>query len=236
MRKGLTVPKNFAIIPDGNRRWSKSHRMNLAEGYKQGINKFVDFSIWLKRLGASTVTVWALSTENIENRSKMELSILYRLYKKASYDRKLINLLNKNETRVVVIGNMRRLPSDVVMALKHLERVTRMNTKFTINLLIAYGGKDDILYAAKRLVNDSINKKISRINERVLQSYMMTSGVPEPDIIIRTSGELRTSGFLPWQSSYSELYFSKKYWPDFGINDLKAAISDFSSRQRRYGK
>jgi undecaprenyl diphosphate synthase len=236
MQKRVTVPKNFAIIPDGNRRWSKSHRMSLANGYKQGIEKFVDFSIWLKRLGASTVTVWALSTENIENRSSIELSILYKLYKKASYDKKLIDLLNKNETKVVVIGNMRRLPSDVVLALKHLQNVTKKNAKFTINLLIAYGGRDDILYAAKRLLNDSINKKIKVINERILQSYMMTAGIPEPDIIIRTSGELRTSGFLPWQSSYSELYFSKKYWPDFGIDDLKAAISDFSSRQRRYGK
>lgn len=236
MRRNLNVPDHLALIPDGNRRWSRSNKLNLLYGYDMGIKKFVEFSIWLKELGSSTVTVWALSTENIKNRSKRELDVLYKLYIKASYDKSILDKLKKNGARVVVIGNMSKLPKNVVSALGHLQSVTRNNNKFTINILVAYGGREDIIYAAKRMVKDRITKKINQINSKIIRSYMMTSTLSDPDLIIRTSGELRTSGFLPWQSSYSELYFSKKYWPDFDRSDLKKAIMEFSARQRRYGK
>ncbi len=236
MQRMLNVPDHLALIPDGNRRWSRSRRLNLLYGYDIGIKKFVDFSMWLKELGSSTVTVWALSTENIKNRSKSELNVLYRLYIKASYDSSILDKLKRNGAKVVVIGNMSKLPKNVVKALEHLERVTRSNNKFTINILIAYGGREDIIYAAKRMVRDRIARKINQINSKIIRSYMMTAALSDPDLIIRTSGELRTSGFLPWQSSYSELYFSKKYWPDFNRDDLKKAIREFSARQRRYGR
>jgi undecaprenyl diphosphate synthase len=235
-RKLSVAPKHLALIPDGNRRWSKSHRLSLSNGYESGIKKFVDFSIWLRGFGASTVTVWALSTENIKNRSGTELSVLYRLYKKASYDKDIISKLEKNDTKVVVTGELDKIPSGVRKALKHIEQITSKNKSFTINLLIAYGGRDDILHAVKDIVKAKATNKIKQINESIIEKYMISSAIPNPDLIIRTSGEFRTSGFLPWQSSYSELYFSKKYWPDFNIRDLKTAIKDYSYRQRRYGK
>lgn len=236
MREKFIVPKHLALIPDGNRRWSRSHKLNLLQGYNTGIKKFVDFSVWLKKLGALSVTVWTLSTENIKNRSQRELNILYKLYIKTSYDKKIIKKLNDNETKVVIIGNTKIIPLKVMGALNHLQRVTKKNNKFTINLLIAYGGKEDIIYAVKRIVKDKIKKKITQINEEIIRRYIQTALIPDPDLIIRTSGELRMSGFLPWQSSYSELYFSKKYWPDFNQNDLRRIIMNFSKRQRRFGK
>ncbi len=236
MSKKFIVPKHLALIPDGNRRWCKLYKLNLLHGYNNGIKKFIDFSIWLKELGSSSVTVWALSTENIKNRSKMELNILYGLYIRTSYDKKIIKKLNDNSTKVIIIGNMKKLPYKVVKALAHLEKVTKRNKDFTINLLVAYGGKEDILYAVKHIVKDKIKNKLKQINEEIVEKYIQTASIPNPDLIIRTSGELRMSGFLPWQSSYSELYFSKKYWPDFDQKDLKKALMDFSTRQRRYGK
>ncbi len=230
------IPENVAIIPDGNRRWSKSNRLSLHKGYNLGIKKFVDISIWLKHLGVSTVTVWALSTDNIINRSKGELAILYNLYTKAAYDSNILTMLEKEDAKVVVVGELGMVPQNVRKALKHIEKETSRNNSFTITLLIAYGGKADILTAVKRAIKAKAQSKIKEINEKILTSMMLTASVPNPDMIIRTSGEQRTSGFLPWQSSYSELYFSKKYWPDFGISDLKAAIREYSSRQRRYGK
>ncbi len=235
-KKRISAPKHLALIPDGNRRWSKSHSLSLSMGYDLGIKKFVDFSIWLKDFGASTVTVWALSTENIKNRSKSELSVLYGLYRKASYDNKIISKLEKNDTRVIVTGELDQIPKPVRKALEHIEKITSKHKSFTINLLIAYGGKDDILHAVKNLIKAKAANKIKEINESIIGKYMITSAIPNPDLIIRTSGELRTSGFLPWQSSYSEFYFSKKYWPDFSIKDLKTAIKDYTYRQRRYGK
>jgi len=236
MAEKFIVPKHLALIPDGNRRWSRSHKLNLLQGYNTGIKKFVDFSVWLKNMGASSVTVWTLSTENIKNRSKRELNILYNLYIKTSYDKEIIKVLNDNDTKVLIIGNTKIIHLKVMKALNNLQKITRKNSKFTINLLIAYGGKEDIIYAIKHIVKAKIKNKITKINEEIIRKYIQTTLIPDPDLIIRTSGEIRTSGFLPWQSSYSELYFSKKYWPDFNQNDLKRVIMNFSKRQRRFGK
>ncbi|MCL5100271.1 MAG: polyprenyl diphosphate synthase [Candidatus Marsarchaeota archaeon] len=237
MRREIeNIPENVALIPDGNRRWARNHRMTLLSGYGLGIKKAIDFGIWLKKLGVKTFTVWALSTENLNGRNRAELSVLYRLYIKTAHDRNVLGLLAKNGARVKIFGNMELLPQNVSRALRSLESKTKRYKDFTINLLIAYGGREDILHAAKILVYNALREKQRRITEALLRSQLRTAAVPEPDLIIRTSGELRLSGFMPWQSSYSELYFTKKYWPDFSERDLGRAISEFSRRKRRYGR
>lgn len=133
------------------------------------------------------------------------------------------------------MGNLSILPSYVRTALHSLERKTKPFKELSINILIGYGGKDDVIHAVKKLVNDK-GKNIKNINDAAIRAYLRTATLPDADLIIRTSGEMRLSGFLPWQSSYSELYFAKKYWPEFGKKDLENALKDFSKRQRRFGK
>lgn len=230
------VPEHLALIPDGNRRWSSSHRLEIFNGYQKGVKKFIDFSVWAKSFGVKTLTVWALSTENIKNRSKTEIGVLYRLYEHAAKDPKLLETLRNNGARVNIIGNPKLLPKKVKSALQSLEAKTKTYKEFTINLLIGYGGKDDLLYAFQRVYNYAIKGKVNRITERIINESMRTSTLPQVDFIIRTSGEMRLSGLLPWQSDYSELYFAKKYWPDFEKKDLEKALRVFSERQRRFGR
>ncbi|MDE1868828.1 MAG: di-trans,poly-cis-decaprenylcistransferase [Candidatus Micrarchaeota archaeon] len=227
------VPKHVALIPDGNRRWSNKNRLALFSGYQMGVKKFIDFSIWAKSFGVKTLTVWALSTENVKARSNLELNALYKLYVQAATDPKILADLKANNARIRVIGNMYLVPTKVKDALLSLEKKTKMYKEFTINLLIGYGGRDDLLYAVRDIRSERAK---NRITESMVGEHIRTSSVPNVDLLIRTSGEQRLSGFLPWQTSYSELYFAKKYWPDFKKSDLRKALVEFSERQRRYGK
>ena len=234
MRSDKT-PKVLALIPDGNRRWAKGNSLSFFSGYDRGVRKFVDFAGWCKDYGVSQIVVWAFSTENFK-RPKREQAVLFNLYKKAANDKKLFEDLKKNETRFRIIGNINLLPKDVASALKKLESKTAGFGKSVINIMIAYGGKDDILQAATALVRDAVNKKIDKVTEAVFRSYMVSNSVPDIDMIIRTSGEERLSGFMPLQSGYSELYFSDKLWPDFTRKDLDKAMKEYGRRQRRFGK
>lgn len=226
------VPGHVALIPDGNRRWSNAHKFAIFEGYDKGVKKFIEFSLWAKSFGVKTLTVWALSTENIMSRSSFELNTLYKLYVQAATDPEILDDLKRNNARIRVVGNMRLIPERVRRALMSLENKTKMYKDFTINLMIGYGGRDDVLHAIRSLSGTGSG----RITEDKVGGHIRSSGVPSVDLLIRTSGEQRLSGFLPWQTSYSELYFAKKYWPDFKKSDLKKALVEFSERQRRYGK
>ena len=228
------APLHIAIIPDGNRRWSREHRLGLVRGYSVGIQKIVDLCLWAKSQGVRTLSVWALSTENVHNRSRHELSLLYSLYTRAARDKALLKKLRDNQARIRVIGNMSMLPKRLREALRSLEMQTSMYKRLSINLLVGYGGRDDIIYAARSLAAQGIAGR--RIDNRSLEASLRTAEVPDVDLIIRTSGERRLSGFLPWQSNYSELYFARKYWPDFGKEDLKRAIDTYNRRQRRFGR
>lgn len=231
------VPNHIAIIPDGNRRWSSSNKFGLMEGYSKGINKFMDVCQWTKDFGVKTLTVWALSTDNIKNRTKTELSILYGIYVRFAEDPKNLEKLLRNNVRIKIIGNLHLLPKRVKDALKGLESKTAACRDLTINLLVGYGGRDDILHAVRKVYGQMASGKSGKvITEEMLNNGMITSSIPDVDLIIRTSWEMRLSGFLPWQSDYSELYFAKKYWPDFGREDLRKALREFSERQRRYGR
>lgn len=208
----------------------------MFKGYEAGVRKFVDFGIWAKGFGVKTLTVWALSTENMRNRSNTEVSTLYSLYVKAARDPEILEILKNNNSRIRVIGNLSGLPKRVKDAFRYLENKTKMYKDFTINLLVGYGGRDDLIYALRRISAESAHHPHMKIDEQTLMKNMRTSSVPDVDLLIRTSGEMRLSGFLPWQSDYSELYFSRKYWPDFQKSDLERALRVFSQRKRRFGK
>lgn len=230
------VPKHLALIPDGNRRWSSSHKFTVLRGYQKGVDKFINFGIWAKDFGVKTLTVWALSTENVKNRGKSEINIIYRLLEHWANDPKLLAKLRANGASVKIIGDLSLLPKRVKAALLSLQRKTDACRDFTINVLVGYGGKDDLMHAFKSLYDDALNGKIECITPSLVTQRMRTASIPEVDYIIRTSGEERLSGFLPWQSDYSELYFAKKYWPDFEKRDLEEALRVFSERQRRFGR
>ncbi len=227
------IPKSLALIPDGNRRWARSNGLSVLEGYNFGVNKFIDFSEWCRNYGINNLTVWALSSENTK-RSTHELHALFNIYRKACKDKNLINRLEENEIKLNIISKSRSIPKDLSLLFKKLEDRTENNKKGVINMLIGYGGKDDIVFAAKKIT--TLVKEGYRINEEMIKNCLMSFKVPDIDFVIRTSGEIRLSGFMPWQAGYAELYFSKKLWPDFTKHDLYNAISDYNRRERRFGK
>ncbi|MGC8479765.1 MAG: polyprenyl diphosphate synthase [Candidatus Micrarchaeia archaeon] len=231
------IPKIIAIIPDGNRRWAKSHTFSIMKGYDLGVKKFIDFSEWCVSYGINNIAVWAFSTENFSRDSK-EIKTLFSIYKKVANDKKLISRLHKNKTRLKIIGNKKLLPRDLLTALNKVEKETSKYKDRVINMLIAYGGKDDIMHAVKEVitkVSSEVNS-IKKLNEEIFSRYLISNSISDIDLIIRTSGEERLSGFMPWQTSYSELYFSKKLWPDFTKKDLEAALQEYNKRQRRFGR
>lgn len=236
MSKITDPPRHIALIPDGNRRWSRLHRFRLFQGYSMGVNKFIEFATWAKEYGVKTISVWALSTENLKNRTGTELKVLFGLYLRAAKDPKILARLMANKARLRIIGDRSHLPGKLRSALAEIERKTRSYKELTINLLLNYGGKEDIIYSAQQIANDARQHRKIRIDERYIKEHLRTSSVPDVDLVVRTSGEMRLSGLLPWQAAYSELYFAKKYWPDFNKEDFKRAISTFSRRQRRFGK
>ncbi|MCL4389127.1 MAG: polyprenyl diphosphate synthase [Candidatus Marsarchaeota archaeon] len=227
-------PGHIAIIPDGNRRWARLNRFGLLKGYSSGITRIIDVCIWAKRYGVRTMSIWALSTENAISRSRSELSLLYRLYTKTVYDKKILRTLSDNQASVHIVGNLSALPKRLRGGLLMLEKKTEAYKELSINLLVGYGGRDDILHAIESSGRRHGAK--GKLGYDSARSMLMTSQIPDVDLIIRTSGEQRLSGILPWQSNYSELYFARKYWPDFGRADLKRAIYAFRARQRRFGR
>lgn len=228
------VPKAVAIIPDGNRRWARGRMLTIMNGYNFGIRKFMDFAEWCKDYGVRSITVWGFSTENFK-RSSRERTALFNLYRKFANDKEVIDRLCKNKTRFRVIGNTDLLPRDLLRSLRALEVKTGRYRNRVINMLIAYGGGDDILHAVQEIVKRAAGKGI-KVTGAMLRSYLLSSSVPDLDLVIRTSGEERLSGFMPIQSGYSELYFVDKYWPDFTKQDLERALVNYSRRKRRFGE
>jgi undecaprenyl diphosphate synthase len=229
-RKSLTIPRHVVIIPDGNRRWAKQNALSLLDGYKAGIDRFKELIKAAKDSGVETITLWGFSTENWK-RSDEENKILFGLAGKM-FD-EIAKEIVENDIRFNHIGRKDRLPKELIEKIGQLEERTKQFNKYTLNLALDYGGRDDILRAIKKLFADG--KGTGEITEEVFSKYLDTKGQVDPDLIIRTSGELRTSGILPWQGTYAELYFSPLYFPDFDKNAFQLALLDYSSRQRRFG-
>ncbi len=226
----MVKPKHIAIIPDGNRRWAAAHGISIPVAYGKGIDNIANVLKWCRKNRILTLTMWGFSTENFM-RDKKEVQNLFHLF-----DRKLSEGMKKDYrkygVRVRFLGRISELPSAVREKMRKAESDTSRNGKYRLNLMLAYGGRNEILDA----VNKALQSGVRKVDEKSFPSFLYTAGIPDPDLVIRTSGEMRTSGFLPWQSAYSEFYFSKKLWPDFNESEFNKALAEFARRRRKYGK
>jgi undecaprenyl diphosphate synthase len=228
------LPRHVAIIMDGNGRWAKLRHKRRVEGHRAGIASVRDVVETSARLGLQVLTLYAFSVENWK-RPKTEVSTLMGLLKR--YLRMELDTLLKNNIRFQVIGRMGDLPPDVQEELQRGIERTRERTGLLFNIALNYGGRAEITDAVRALVTDTVRTRRdpSTIEEHDLAAHLYTAGQPDPDLLIRTSGEQRISNFLLWQLAYSELVFSDKLWPDFDARDLRSALADYASRRRRFG-
>lgn len=222
--------RHLAIIMDGNRRWAKRRGLPTLAGHRRGYDVVMNMGDWCLDRGIEILTVFAFSTENW-NRSKKEVSYLMGLLSLALT--KEIDSLHRKNIRVSVIGRLHELPKKLQQHIAEAMELTKSNTRGTLQLAVNYGGRAEIVDAMKKIYRTA--KNASSISERSISEAMYTAMQPDPDLIIRTSGEQRLSGFLTWQSVYSELLFVKKNWPDFSEKDLDEALAEFKHRQRRFG-
>ncbi len=228
------IPKHVALIMDGNRRWAKEKKLSSFMGHKRGeekIEPIVDTAI---ELGIKYLTFWAFSTENW-HRTKREVSFLLNLYRHV-LDKKIDSFHRKN-VKINCIGNIAMFPSDIMRKTSEWMEKTKNNTVITVNLALSYGGRDEIVRAIEKLrASSKFKVQSSKLTEEIFEKYLDTAGQPDPDLLIRTGGERRLSGFLLWQMEYAEIYFTDIFWPDFTPIEFKKAISDYSKRLRRFGK
>lgn len=230
----LVIPSHVAFIMDGNGRWATSKGKSRQSGHKQGSKTLEKICRQASDLGIKYITVYAFSTENWV-RPKSEVDNLMNLLR--HYLKNSIKNARKDNMRVSVIGNRDGLALDIVESIKLLEKDSKENTGLHLQIALNYGGRDEIVRMTKRIMTDFENNKINinDIDEETINSYLDTRSVPDPDLLIRTSGEMRISNFLLWQIAYSEFYFVEKHWPDFTIDDLKDAIMHYNKKDRRYG-
>ena len=224
------LPKHIAIIPDGNRRWAKKNRKTIPYAYNKGIEHIGDVLKWCRKRRIKKLTMWGFSTENFM-RDRNEVKNLFGLFSQ-KLSEGLKEDYKKHGVKVRFLGNLGSLPKDVVEKMMKVERDTAKNGKYELNLMLAYGGRQEILDA----VNAALARRLHKVDEKSFSKLLYTSGVEDPDLVIRTSGEMRMSGFLPWQTAYSEYYFSKKLWPDFDSSEFGRALSEYARRKRKYGK
>lgn len=228
------IPRHVAIIMDGNGRWAKKRLLPRKAGHVQGSRVAEQICEDAFNLGIEYLTIYAFSTENWA-RPQDEVDALMDLLRK--YMKDSIERSSKNNMRVTVIGDISRLAEDLQESIRTLERVSANNTGLKFQVAINYGGRDEILRAVRKLSTRVAAGELSPedITEEVFYSYFDTAGMPYPDLMIRTSGELRTSNFLPWQLAYSEFYFTDVLWPDFNKKELQKAIDFYNGRDRRFG-
>lgn len=233
----LPLPHHIAIIMDGNRRYAKNLGISEEEAYQRGKKKLEEVLEWCLELGIRVLTVYAFSTENFK-RSKKELDVLFKLCRQAIEDAYKDKRIHDNKIKVNVIGKLDLLPNDIREAAKKLMEKTRNYQNYVLNIALAYGGRQEIVDAIKSIAKKVKEGKIDpdSIDEKVVSSHLYTRDVPDPDLILRTSGEERISNFLLWQLAYSELYFADVYWPAFKKEDFLKAIHTYQQRKRRFGK
>jgi undecaprenyl diphosphate synthase len=229
------IPTHIAIIMDGNGRWARKRKLPRALGHRAGVESIRRIVKECNKLGVKYLTLYAFSTENW-NRPLPEVDSLMNLL--VEYLKNELTELNSNDVVINSIGDISKLPGVCKAELDHAYAKTKNNKGLVLNLALNYGGRNEIIDAVKDMYSDLISKKISQgeITEELFSKYMYTSEMPDPDLIIRPSGELRLSNFLLWQSAYSELWFSDINWPDFHEKQLKLAISEYQKRDRRFGK
>lgn len=229
------VPQHIAIIMDGNGRWAKQKGQMRTFGHASGVDAVREALTGATELGVKHLTLYAFSTENW-NRPKEEVDALMNLLVSTLVNE--LKELKENEVRLKAIGDIENLPDECRNVLKQAISDTAKNTRIELILALSYSSRWEIMNAAQRLAQDAIDQKISpnEINQEKFSSYLTTNGIPDPELLIRTSGECRISNFLLWQIAYAELYFTETLWPDFKKEDLYRAVLDYQSRERRFGK
>lgn len=228
------LPNHIAIIMDGNGRWAKKKGLPRTAGHKAGVEALRDVITTCSNLGIQYLTLYAFSTENWK-RPEGEVSALMQLL--IQYLKKEIQELHNNNVKIKTIGDISKLPSDAIAEIHSATTLTKNNTGLTVIIALNYGGRDEIIKAVKEICLKVIDNDLSieQINEKIFSEFLYTKDVPDPDLIIRPSGELRISNFLLWQAAYSEFWFSDIYWPDFGYSELMRALLDYQNRERRFG-
>ena len=228
-------PKSIAIIMDGNRRWAKERKISTALGHKKGAEVLENTARYCNKIGIECLTVYAFSTENWKRTEEEVKSILLLLDK---YLDKFLEDAHLDNIKLRIIGDIYSLPEKLKNKMIKMEEKTKNNTGLQFNIAFTCGGRDEIVRSCKLIAKDVVDGKIKidDINEDLFANNLYTKGQPDPDLVIRTSGELRTSNFLPWQITYSEFLFMDKYWPDFNNDDIDKCIEEYSKRQRRKGK
>ena len=225
------IPNHIAIIMDGNGRWANKKKLPRIAGHKRGVKSVRNITEICGELGVKYLTLYTFSEENW-NRPQMEVSALMKLL--VSSLKKEVENLNKNNVYFKVIGDVSKMDDFVQDELNEAMDLTKHNSGLNLNLALSYGGRQEIISAFKHLypeINDA-----DEITEKRFESYLYTSDIPDPDLLIRTGGEMRVSNFLLWQIAYTELHISDTFWPEFGRDDLFIAINDYQKRERRFGK
>jgi undecaprenyl diphosphate synthase len=230
--KGTKIPDHIAIIPDGNRRWARARGLHTLQGHKKGFDRAVEIAKAARSWGVHTMTLWGFSTENWD-RKKKEINYLMKLYEKLIDD--YLREAKKEKVRIVHLGRKDRLPKVLLKKIVQAEEETKDSNKHIMNIALDYGGHNDIIRAIQGMIRDKVEAE--NVDKKLIEKYLDTKGQPYPyvDLMIRTSGEQRTSGFLLWQSEYNEFYWENDHFPDFTPEKLKEAILDYSRRRRRFG-
>lgn len=228
------MPKHIAIIMDGNRRWAREKMLPIKVGHKTGADTLEKIAKYANKIGIKYMTVYAFSTENW-NRSEEEVNALMSLLR--TYIEKIAKTADLENIKINVIGDLTRLSEELQKSIKNCMQRTENNTGLFLNIAFNYGGRAELVKATKEIAELVKNGEmdINNIDEKVIEEHLYTAGMPEPDLMIRTSGEIRTSGFLLWQLSYTEFLFIEKYWPDFSEQDLDFAINEYKKRNRKFG-
>ena len=230
------VPRHVAVIMDGNRRFAESMGMDSAQGHFMGRDKLEQVIEWCLELDIKILTVFAFSTENLK-RSRKELNALMDLFAINFHKLGDDERVHKNHIKIRALGQVGLLPKNVQEAIRYAEKRTKGYDKYFFNIAVAYGGREEILCAIRKIAQEAKDGKLSpeNIDEKMFSTYLYTSDLPDPDLILRTSGEERISNFLLWQLAYSELYFADIYWPGLRKVDFLRAIRSYQKRKRRYG-
>lgn len=230
--KDTVVPNHLVIIPDGNRRWARARGLNTFQGHKAGFDMAVKLSKSARQWGVYTFTLWGFSTENWD-RTAEEIGYLMKLYE--SLVGRYLKEAKEDDVKIIHLGRKDRIPKSLLAKIIKAEEETENNKSYILNIAIDYGGHDDIIRAVQKMVADKVPAE--KIDKKLFESYLDTKNQPYPyvDLMIRTSGEQRTSGMLLWQSAYTEYFFENGHFPDFTPEKLKEAVLDYSRRRRRFG-
>jgi len=226
------IPKHMAIIMDGNRRWAMARGKTIDEGHEAGAENLDKIVKYAQELGIKNLTVYTLSTENWRQRTPKEVKGIFDLLVKIIKEKK--EEYKKEGIKLFVLGNFQAFPRKVARAIEEMLKIVLRHERMKVNLALNYGGRDEIVKAIKEIIKEGT--PADKVNEELVAKHLYTNGQPDPDLIIRTGGEIRLSNFFLWQMSYSELYFTDTLWPDFGPKQLEEAILEYQKRQRRFGK